>query len=328
MKTLRITIACSLLILTLATTPVSVFGQESGFPNVKLPTLGSKQLWADELHFHGWRIQRNVLTGHCRLLDEKDFRHTWGKFDACKKRLDAIRRERKLPAMKGKAVVVIHGLGRSRSAMKKLARYLRDTGGYTVLNVSYPSTRQDVATHAKRLAGIIENLEGIDEINFVGHSLGNLIVRHYLGDQTDAKTGRVPDKRIGRIVMLAPPNQGAQLGERLGDLPGYRAILGSTGEAFSKNWKRLEPRLATPACDFGILAGGRGDGKGFNPLIDGDDDLVVSVATSRLAGARDFRVLPAKHTFIMDNPTVQRYTAEFLSKGWFESDAKRQPIKK
>ncbi|MGQ9575532.1 MAG: hypothetical protein ACUVUC_09450 [Thermoguttaceae bacterium] len=33
-----------------------------------MPTLGGKQFWADELLFHQWRIQRNVLTGHCRLL--------------------------------------------------------------------------------------------------------------------------------------------------------------------------------------------------------------------------------------------------------------------
>ena len=37
-----------------------------------VPTLGGMQFWADELFFHQWRIQRNVITGHCRLLDGKD----------------------------------------------------------------------------------------------------------------------------------------------------------------------------------------------------------------------------------------------------------------
>jgi pimeloyl-ACP methyl ester carboxylesterase len=328
MNILRINLACLTFGLILLATTVVAEPPESGLPNVKLPTLGAKQLWADELHFHGWRIQRNVVTSHCRLLDAKDIRHTWGSYDACKKKLDAIRREQKLPAMKGKAVIVIHGLGRTRSAMKKLARYMQNEGGYTIFSISYPSTREDIATHARRLAGIVENLEGIEEINFVGHSLGNIVLRHYLGDQTDEKTGRKPDKRIRRVVMLAPPNQGAQLGKRLGDLPLYRTILGSTGEAFSKNWKQLEPHLATPGCDFGIMAGGRGDAKGFNPLIQGDDDLVVSVATTKLAGARDFRVLPVHHTFIMDDPNVHRYTLDFFKHGWFESDEKRQSIEK
>ena len=328
MKRSRPILALYSFVLTLATTPVLAEPPDSGRPNLKLPTLGAKQFWADELHVHGWRIQRNVLTDHCRLLDEKDFRHAWGSYDACKAKLDAIGREKKFPEMKGKAVVVIHGLGRTRSSMRKMARYLKDEGGYTVFNISYPSTRQNVQAHAKRLAGIVENLDGIEEINFVGHSLGNIVLRHYLGDHTDAKTGRVPDKRIGRIVMLAPPNNGAQLGKKLGDMPLYKTIFGETGEAFSKNWKKLEPHLATPACDFGIMAGGRGDGKGLNPIIDGDDDLVVSVATTRLAGARDFRVIRVRHTFIMDDPAALRYTLKFFKHGWFESDDKREPIEK
>ena len=32
-------------------------------------TLGGVLLWGDELFFHDWRIQRHVITGHCRLLD-------------------------------------------------------------------------------------------------------------------------------------------------------------------------------------------------------------------------------------------------------------------
>ena len=50
-------------------------GEPDPFP---MPTLGGKQFWADELFFHQWRIQRNVFTGHCRLLDEHDLRHASG----------------------------------------------------------------------------------------------------------------------------------------------------------------------------------------------------------------------------------------------------------
>ena len=73
-------------------------------------------------------------------------------------------------------------------------------------------------------------------------------------------------------------------------------------------------------------AGGKGDDRGYNPLVPGDDDLVVSVASTKLAGATDFRVLPVKHTFMMDDKTVQEYTLRFLQKGWFESDIDRQPL--
>jgi hypothetical protein len=86
----------------------------------------------------------------------------------------------------------------------------------------------------------------------------------------------------------------------------------------ASGWKELEPKLATPQFDFGILAGGRGDGRGYNPLISGDDDAVVTVESTRLAGARDFRVLP--------DAKVQEYTVRFLNEGHFESEGARQPI--
>ena len=39
-------------------------------PNLPLPTLGGMQFWGDVTHRAGWRVQRHVVTGHHRLLDE------------------------------------------------------------------------------------------------------------------------------------------------------------------------------------------------------------------------------------------------------------------
>ena len=78
---------------------------------IPMPTLGGKQFWGDELIFHDWRIQRNVVDGQCRLLDGKNWRHASGTFDRCREVLDGIKRDRNLPPMNGRAVVVLHGLG-------------------------------------------------------------------------------------------------------------------------------------------------------------------------------------------------------------------------
>ena len=67
-------------------------------------TLGGKQFWADVWFYDQWRIQRNVLTGHYRLLDEENRRHTWGTLDRCLATFDENRRQRRLPPMRGKAV--------------------------------------------------------------------------------------------------------------------------------------------------------------------------------------------------------------------------------
>ncbi len=294
--------------------------------NAVAPTLGGKQFWADELFFHDWHIQRNVFSGHCRLLDGYNLRHAWGTFDECRNKLEAIRLERHLEPMRGRAVVVLHGLFRTPSSMNRLCRYLHEEGGYSVFNVSYPTTQGSMADHARSLDRIVENLDGIEEINFVGHSLGNLVVRHYLGDHTQPEAGISPDPRIKRIVMLGPPNQGAEIADALSGVGLFHKVTGTVGSELSSKWQQLEPKLAIPACEFGILAGGRNEKKGFNPWLTGDNDLVVNVETTRLPGATDFAVLPVLHSFMMNDRTVLEYTLRFLEFGYFVSAQARRPI--
>ena len=293
---------------------------------VPVPTMGGLQFWADELFFHGWRIQRRVTEGHCRLLDGNYLRHASGTYQECLAKLDEIRKERNLPPMQGKAVLVLHGLGRSRNSMLLLSEYLERSGGYTVFNVGYPSTRQSIGDHAKALAKIIENLDGIERISFVGHSLGNIVIRHYLADQTDEATGRRPDPRIERFVMLGPPNHGSIAATRFADSRVFTSVLGEPGQQLGREWVWLESDLATPQCEFGIIAGGLGNEQGFNPMLPGDDDGVVTLESTRLARATDFLVVPVLHTLLPNDPRVMKYTLSFLNHGYFISADQRRPI--
>jgi pimeloyl-ACP methyl ester carboxylesterase len=294
--------------------------------NVRLPTLGGRQFWADELFLHDWHIQRNVFTGHYRLLSGAGVRHAWGTFDQCRARLDDIKRQRNFPPMQGPAVVVLHGLFRTRASMRRMSRFLREAGGYSVFNVAYPTTRAPLAHHAQALAKLIRNLDGIDEINFVAHSLGNLVIRHYLGDSTDAERGITPDPRIKRFVMLGPPNHGAQLAVALGRTRLFGWIAGASAGQLGRDWAEVSTRLVTPCCQFGIIAGGRGTRHGFNPALGQDNDMVVSVETTQLAGAHDSAIVSVPHTLLMDNANVRQYTLRFLQHGHFVSESERRPL--
>jgi len=295
-------------------------------PNWKTPTMGGTQLWADQLHFRDWRIQRNTLTGHCRLLDGDDYRHAWGTYKACDEALQKIRKEKNLQPYRGKAVVALHGLWSTRGRMDSMCDYLEKEGGYHVYNVTYPTTQGSVAEHAKTLDRILRNLEGVTEINFVAHSLGNIVIRHYLADQTDPAKGLTPDRRIRRLVMIGPPNQGARLAEKFGRNKVFEWATGESGEAFSRRWDDLEKKLTIPKQEFGIIAGGSTSSIEQNPLIAGNDDLLVTVEETRLPGARDFVVLPVKHFFMPGDETVQQVTLRFIEQGYFTSAAGRKPI--
>ena len=195
-----------------------------------------------------------------------------------------------------------------------------------------------MAEHARSLRHIIDNLDGIEEINFIGHSMGNIVIRHYLGDlarQDPAKqtpnaaaADRRAKMRFQRFVMLAPPNQAALLATMLADNALFKGIAGDAGQQLGRDWPELEKRLATPEFEFGIIAGGKGNAKGYNPLLPGDNDGTISVDSTKLAGARDFVVVPVLHTFIMDNATVQQYVLRFLRHGHFVSEKQRRPLEK
>ena len=95
----------------LAANPPPTDGQQTKSSSFTIPTLGGTQFWTDQMVFHDWRIQRNQLTKHCRLLDGKNYRHTWGSFEHCQGTLHKLQKQLKLPAVKGKVVIVLHGLG-------------------------------------------------------------------------------------------------------------------------------------------------------------------------------------------------------------------------
>jgi len=291
--------------------------------NLQLPTLGGNQFWADELFFHQWRIQRNVLTDHYRLLDRGNRRHAWGTFVQCQNALERIKLQKRLPPMRGRAVITLHGLGASRRMMNALGDYLRVQGNLQVFNVSYPSTRCSVAEHAQTLARLINGLEGIDEIDFVAHSLGNIVVRHYLQDVS----GPLPKRpRFRRMVMIGAPNHGSLLASHFSENKVYQTVGGKSAEQLGHDWGQLQGKLATPDFEFAVIAGGKGDGKGYNPLLPGDNDGIITVRNTRLRGARDFAVVPVLHPLLPHDKRVQQQTLQFLQKGFFRTEKKRQPI--
>jgi pimeloyl-ACP methyl ester carboxylesterase len=294
--------------------------------NLATQTLGGKQFWSDELLFHQWRIQRNVITGHYRLLDEHDVRQAWGTFDECQAELEKIKSRDHLAPMSGKVVIVLHGLGRSRDATSGMASFLETNGNFEALNISYPSTMAEVEGHAQSLRRIIENLTGVDEIDFVAHSLGNLVVRSYLDEAVQEGQNHRPDRRIKRMVMLGAPNNGSQLATTLDRNPAARELIGEPGREIAEGWDKLAKHLAIPQFEFGVIAGGKGDGHGYNPLLTGDNDMIVTVAETRLPGARDFLCLPVIHTFMMNNARVQEATLKFLEHGYFVSEDQRHPV--
>jgi pimeloyl-ACP methyl ester carboxylesterase len=278
-------------------------------------TLGGEQFWADEFIQAGWRIQRHVETGHYRLLDSQDYRRATGGYDTCRAKFEAFKQSESLPSSKKRAVVLLHGLLRSRDTMQPLADYLAKLGEYEVVNVSYPSTRGTVSDHAASLGKVLDRLEGVEEVNFVGHSLGNLVIRCWMHDHANQEL----PFQLGRFVMLGPPNNGAAIASVLKQNPAF-LLTGQSGKQLATGWEDLNESLCIPPCEFGIVAGAA---EVSNPLIPGRDDLVVGVEETKLPGAADFCVLPLNHAEIRKVKSVGDITLHFLQQGCFKSEEAR-----
>ena len=127
--------------------------------------------------------------------------------------------------------------------------------------------------------------------------MGNIVVRKYLKDIEPLAPGFRPNVTFQRMVMISPPNHGADIADTLAPGDTTREIsdwlVGESANQLApkRGWPTLEPQLATPSFEFGIIAGGKGDDEGYLRAIPGDDDGLLSVDTMKLAGASDFMLV-------------------------------------
>ena len=310
-------------------------GQESNNPlrtldeKIPIKTTGGILFWGDVLYSNGWHIQKNVTTDSYRLLDANSVQRSLGTFDECKNRLDAILAEEEVQPMTGSVVIILHGFGSNSLMTRNLGDWIREQETHDhVFCMSYPSTMQSIYEHAKMLDRLVKNLPPtVERIDFIGHSLGGIVIRRYLSGPLD-EDWRVPankmefrktfspDPRVGRLVMLGPPNHGAVIATRLiGNDPVRRFLMGKSGDELGTNWKAVEKSLGIPCCPFMIVAGGRGNNMGFSLLIPGDNDGMVSTEGTKLEGAEKWMLFNVGHNEMLLSPSVFNAVEKFLLKG-------------
>jgi hypothetical protein len=161
--------------------------------------------------------------------------------------------------------------------------------------------------------------DDFEEIYFVTHSMGGIVTRRVLSSEHHPK--------VKRFVMIGPPNQGAVLADLLLEWWPSQYVTGPAGKQLVTGVEGFAKNAGSPTCEFGVIAGGRGNDKGWNPLIPGDDDGVVGVQNTKLEGMADFIIVRGMHTALMNKPETIKQVLHFLQHGTFrhdEEDSKKQ----
>jgi len=200
--------------------------------------------------------------------------------------------------------------------MKKLIEPLGEAG-YSVVNIDYPSTDYPIEELAgKYISPAIADCPANDTVHFVTHSMGGILLRYWLANAMTAEE----QQRLGRAVMLGPPNHGSELVDKLGRVWGFYALNGPAGLELSTSNDSVPNQLAmgeSLPLEVGVIAGSASFNPLYSWLVPGKDDGKVSIESTKLDGMTDFIVMSHTHTWMMRAKPIIGQVIHFLEHGQF-----------
>jgi hypothetical protein len=221
----------------------------------------------------------------------------------------------------GDYLVVLHGWTTGYDNLREARAHFRKAG-YYVVGLRYPSRTAEPTELLKKYIrpGIAKYCTDQErKIHFLTHSLGGVLLREYL------KTDRPAN--LGRVVMLAPPNHGTELVDRIADRRAIARFIGPTALRLNTGEDSWPKSLGKVDFPVGIIMGSAP--RRFpltSKLLPGSDDGIVSIESGKLDGMSGLIQIPAFHTSLPDKPVAWQQAQQFIEHGRF-AETSPQPAK-
>lgn len=215
-------------------------------------------------------------------------------------------------------VILLHGLGRTRFSMNKLAQHLT-AKNLQVFNLGYNGlfdSYQTILTHLDR--NIEKLIDPQYPVHFVGHSLGGILIRGLLAQR--------PEWHTGRCVMLGTPNQGTQTARFMLSHWLLRFLSPKITHDLVPDSLLLKT-LPEPSIETGIIAGNIS----YNFFIpvswyykratnNAPGDGVVELYNTQCSTMTDFIQMPLHHSFMTWDSQLIAQVYHFISQGHFAKE--------
>jgi uncharacterized alpha/beta hydrolase family protein len=204
-------------------------------------------------------------------------------------------------------VVLVHGFFSSQKSMHYLEEHL-PRQDFEIVSVNLPSTFGSLGDCVKAFNSAVSPLLGdYSRIHFVGHSLGGLVIRKYLG------LIRIPN--LGHCIFIATPHHGTRIANILNRVPFFSRII--------RPIPGLMTHKAYPNCHFGIhtrigiIAGTRNGLLAGKLFLSRQSDGRVELESARCVEPHELITLPFHHKVIHKQAVVAAQVEAFLKNGRF-----------
>ena len=198
-------------------------------------------------------------------------------------------------------VSLVHGFFANPMMMTVLGHRL-DSHGYLAKPWGYWNMRRSILEHAEAFSRELARLDAdraVGTIHLVTHSMGGIIAR--------AALDRFRPRKLGRFVMLAPPNRGSFVATATAGVLGglFKPVAELTTAPDS-----LVNSLGMPSdIDVGVIAASR--------------DALVSPESTRPDVPHDHVTIPCLHSSLLFRRDAADLVAAFLATGSFPAPPPR-----